>query len=105
MDLGNIDWQLVLSEHAIIRYIAKYASKAEKSLETYHQMLMRLENIENPEDFASKVYKKLLIETIIERDVAAQETCHMLLKLPLVECNRHFFNLNVSRKIFKPIKK
>ena len=66
---------------------------------------MRLAYIENPEDFASKVYKKLLTETIIERDVGAQETCHMLLELPLVECSRCFVNLNVSHKIFKPINK
>ena len=68
-------------------------------------MLILLENIENPEDFASKVYKKLLIEIIIERDVSAQGTCNMLLELPLVECSRCFINLNVSRKIFKPVNK
>ena len=66
-------------------------------------MLMGIENFENPEDFASKVHKKLLIETIIERDVGSQETCHMLPKLPLVECSRFFVNLNASSKIFKPI--
>ena len=75
----NIDWQLVLLAHVVIKYIAKYASKVEKSSETYHQMLTRLADIENPDDFASKVYKKNLTETIIERDVGAQETCHMLL--------------------------
>ena len=92
----NIDWQPVLSAHVVIKYIAKYASKAEKSSKTYHQMLTRLENIENTYNFASKVYKKLLTETIIERDVGAQETCHMLIELPLVECSRKFVNLNVS---------
>ena len=68
-------------------------------------MFMLLENIENPKFFSSKVYKKLLIETIIEKDVGAQETCHMLLELPLVECNRCFVNLNVSHKICKPVNK
>ena len=29
----------------------------------------------------------------------------MFLELPLVECNRHFLNLNVSCKIFKHVKK
>lgn len=102
---ANIDWQPVLSEHAVIRYIAKYVAKAKRNSETYHQMLMCLANIENPDDFASKVYRKLLTETIIERDVRAQATCHMLLELPLVECNRKFVNLNVSQKNFKPVTK
>ena len=91
----NIDWQLVLSAHVVIKYIAKYTSKAEQSSKTYHQMLTRLANIENPEDFTSEVYRKILTETIVERDVGAQETCHMLLELPLVECSRKFVNLNV----------
>ena len=28
---ANIDWQPVLSKHVVIKYIAKYAAKAEKS--------------------------------------------------------------------------
>ena len=59
-------------------------------------MLMRLANIENPNDLASKAYRKFTTETIIERDIGAQETCHMLLELPLVECSRRFCNINVS---------
>ena len=92
-----------MSEHAVIRYIPKYVAKAERNLETYHQMLMCLTNIENPNHFASKVYRKLLTKNIVERDVGAQETCHMLLELSLVECSRNFVNLNVSHKIFKPV--
>ncbi|XP_059071724.1 uncharacterized protein LOC131869345 [Cryptomeria japonica] len=100
---ANIDWQPVLSKHVVIKYIAKYAAKAKKSSETYHQMLMCLANIENRDDLATKAYRKLLNETIIERDVGAQETSHMLLELPLVESSRQFVNLNVSREVFKPV--
>ena len=35
----NIDWQPIMSKHAVIKYIAKYAAKAKRSLETYYQML------------------------------------------------------------------
>ena len=100
---ANVDWQPVLSRHAVMNYIAKYAAKAEKSSETYHQMLVRLANIENPNEAASKAYKRLLTETLIERDIGAQETCHMLLELPLVESSRVFVTLNVSREVFKPV--
>ena len=64
---------------------------------------MRLSNLENLDDLASRAYRKLLTETVIERDIGAQETCHMLLQLPLVECSRNFVNLNVSREVFKPV--
>ncbi|XP_059076947.1 uncharacterized protein LOC131876152 [Cryptomeria japonica] len=98
---ANIDWQPILSKHAVVKYIAKYAAKAEKSSETYHQMLMCLSNMEDPNDLAARAYRRLLTETIIERDIGAQETCHMLLELPLVESSRRFVNLNVSREVFK----
>ncbi|XP_059070553.1 uncharacterized protein LOC131860191 [Cryptomeria japonica] len=100
---ANIDWQPVLSKHAVVKYIAKYAAKAEKSSETYHQMLMSLSNMEDPNDLATRAYRRLLTETIIERDIGAQETCHMLLELPLVESSRRFVNLNVSHEVFKPV--
>lgn len=51
-------------------------------------MLMYLSNLDNPNDLAPRAYRKLLTETVIERDIGAQETCHMLLELPLVECSR-----------------
>ena len=35
----NIDWQPVMSKHVVIKYIAKYAAKAERSSKTYDQML------------------------------------------------------------------
>ena len=86
-----------------MNYIATYVPKVEKSSKTYHQMLVRLANIENPDEAASKAYKRLLTETLIERDIGAQETCHMLLELPLVESSRVFVTLNVSREVFKPV--
>lgn len=99
----NIDWQPIFSKHVVIKYITKYASKVEKSSETYHQMLMRLSNMENPDDIATCAHRTLLIETVIERDIGSQETCHMLLELPLMESSRRFVNLNVSHEVFKSI--
>ena len=64
---------------------------------------MRLSNLKNLDDLASRAYRNLLTEIVIERDIGAQETYHMLLQLLLVECSRNFVNLNVSRKVFKPV--
>ena len=40
----NVDCQPVLSQHDVLKYIAKYASKAEKMFESYHDMLTRIYN-------------------------------------------------------------
>lgn len=68
---ANIDWKPILSKRVVINYIAKYASKAEKGSETFHDMLMRLSTIENPTDLAACAYRCFLCETIVDRDIGA----------------------------------
>ena len=85
-----------------MKYIAKYASKAERRLESYQDMLKRISHVVDFEIPSICAYKKNLAETIVERDIGAQETCHMLLKLPLV-ISSSFVSVNVGRKIFKRV--
>jgi len=66
-------------------------------------MLMRVSSIQNPNEPATCAYKSFLCETIIDRDICAQETCHLLLELPLSECSHRFVVLNVGRKVFKQV--
>ena len=47
--------------------------------------------------------QKFLSETLVDRDIGAQETCHMLQKLPLTICSCTFLSLNVNRKNFKRV--
>jgi len=84
---GNVDFQPVLSRNVVLKYIAKYASKAQKRSKSYHHMLTRISNSIGSEDHALCAYRKFLAETIVYCDIGAQETCHMLLKLPLVVCS------------------
>ena len=100
---ANIDWQPVLSKRVVINYIAKYAAKSEKGSETFHNMLMWVSSIQNPNEPAALAYKSLLCESIVDRDIGAQETCHMLLELPLSECSHRFVVLNVGMKVFKQV--
>ena len=72
----NINWQLVLSKRVVINYIVKYTAKFEKGSETFHNMLMRVSSIQNPNEPVARAYKSLLCESIIDRDIGAQETCH-----------------------------
>ena len=49
-------------------------------------------------------YRSLLSETIVDMDIGAQDTCHMLLELLLCECSCRFMVLNVSgMKVFKRV--
>ncbi len=50
---------------------------------------------------ALKVVQKLLINSVGERDFSAQETCHLLLQLPLIKSTRDFtiLSLDGSRQV------
>ncbi|KAH9305362.1 hypothetical protein KI387_009766 [Taxus chinensis] len=100
---ANVDCQPVLSRHAVLKYIAKYASKAEQRSETYHQMLSRFSRDADADSPAHIAIRKMLTESIVEHDISAQETCHMLQKMPLVMCSRPFVSLNVGKKILRRV--
>ena len=94
---ANVDCQPVLSINAVLKYIAKYASKAEHKSETYHSMLSRISTncaSDRPVAFA---FRKMLTDSLVERDIGAQETSHLLLKLPLSICSRTFVSLSVHK--------
>ena len=99
---SNVDFQPILSRHAVLKYIAKYASKSERISENYQDMLTRISNVVDSDIPSICAYKIFLAKTIVERDIGAQETCHMLLKLPLVIFSI-FVSINVGRKIFKRV--
>ncbi|KAH9307979.1 hypothetical protein KI387_035890, partial [Taxus chinensis] len=102
---ANVDCQPVLSRHAVLKYIAKYASKAEQRSETYHQMLSRVSRDADADSPAHITIRKMLTESVVEHDISAQETCHMLQKMPLVMCSRPFVPLNVGKKILRRVVK
>src|SRR5205085_1455743 len=45
-----------------------------------------------------KAFQKLLIHTVGERDFSSQETCHLLLQLPLYHSSRNFVSLNLNKE-------
>ena len=48
------------------------------------------------DDYALKAVHRLLTNSIGERDYSAQETCHLLLQLPLVMSSREFVYLSLD---------
>lgn len=83
---ANVYCQLVTSKKFVLNYISKYASKTEIKSKSYSDILKRIANIDSSEEKALLAYQKIMMNIIINRDIGAQESCHMLRKLPLVTC-------------------
>ena len=82
---GNIDISPVLSKTAAINYISKYASKAETMSTELDKTILDLTNDMLDTDGIQLVIAKTLNKFCIERDFSAQEACHQILGLPIVE--------------------
>src|SRR5947208_15174026 len=84
--------------NAAIQYISKYASKSESCSAAFSVLLTRILNASNPNDSSLSVFQGLLLHTVAERDISAQETCHLLLGLPLYHSSRQFVSLNLNKQ-------
>jgi len=95
---ANVDLKPVLSIHTALQYISKYASKAESGLEAFSDILNRILNESQPKNPIITSVQKLLLHSVGERDIFAQETCHILLGLPLYHSSRQFVFLNINKE-------
>ena len=93
---ANVDMQYCVSRHKVIEYCAKYATKSEprsKSLKSIYSSIVR--DLKES-DKSLRVVQKLLVNTVGERDYSAQETCHLLLQIPLYIASRDFVVLSLD---------
>jgi hypothetical protein len=88
----------ILSIDAALRYVSKYASKSEPRFLTFSDILLRIIDTADPSNSSLKAIQGLLLHTVAERDISAQETCHLLLGLPLYRCSRQFVSLNLNKE-------
>ena len=95
----NVNLKLILSIHAALQYISKYASKAELQLEAFSDVLNWILNESKLEDQILALVQRLLLSSVAERDISAQETCHILLSLPLYHSSQQFVFLNLNKKV------
>lgn len=86
-----------------MKYIAKYASKAERRSEIYHEMLAVVAGGSGSKAPVLFAYRRFLVQMLVLCDIGAQGTCHLLLKLPLVIYSRKFFSLNVRKKVYQRV--
>ena len=100
---GNIDVSPVLSKDAAVNYISKYAAKAESMSSELDKIMFEYAREEPNDGGIQSIVTKRLTRLLIERDFSAQEACHQLLHIPMVECSRTFdsitlpINLTVTR--------
>jgi len=68
---ANVDLKPVLSIHATLQYISKYASKAEPQSMAFSEIFNKILNNSNPKDHSLTSIQKLPLNSIIERDILA----------------------------------
>src|SRR5688572_13541819 len=64
-------------------------------------MLKNIAYNSNPNDTPLSVFQRFLLQTIAKRDISAQETCHILLGIPLYHSSRQFVILNLNKESFQ----
>ena len=102
---ANVDMQFVVSRQRVLNYLAKYATKSEprsKMLKSLYRAIMKSCMADGT---PLKVAQKLLINSVGDRDYSAQETCHLLLQLPLhkASCDFVILSLDDSREVWRKV--
>ena len=93
---ANVDMQYCLSRQKVIEYVVKYAAKSEPRSEPLKKIYKGIVQTLKDDDRPLKAVQKLLLNSVGERDFSAQETCHLLLQLPLIMCSREFVILSLD---------
>ena len=98
---ANVDLQYIVSRQKVTKYVAKYATKSEPMSKALQEVYRSIMKSVNDDGTPLKVVQKLLTSTVGERDFSAQETCHLLLMLPMVRASRDFviLSLDGSRQV------
>ena len=85
-----------LSRHRVVEYCAKYATKCEPRSQPLKEVFTNIVRSLKDDNTSLKAVQKLLINSVSERDYSAQETCHLLLQLPMFRASRHFIMLSLD---------
>lgn len=92
---ANTDFTPIVSNESVLNYIAKYASKSEKSSESYQDLAKRIAANRNPDTTPQSIIKKIILSSVSERDYSAQEVAHILMGWPLFKSSRSIVSLIV----------
>ena len=84
---GNINISPVFGVDAVINYIRKYVSKAESISKELDKIMLAMATESEETEGIGSIIARTLNKFCIERDFSAQEACHQLLSMPMVECS------------------
>ncbi len=93
---ANVDIQYCVSRHKVVEYCTKYATKCEPRSQSLKDLYTHIVRGLRDDNRSLKAIQKLLINTVGERDYSAQETCHLLLQLPMYKASRDFIVLSLD---------
>ena len=93
---ANVDMQYCVSRRRVVEYCAKYATKCEPRSNTLKDIFSSIVKTLSDDNPSLKAVQKLLINSVAERDFSAQETCHLLLQLPMFRASRDFIVLSLD---------
>ena len=93
---ANVDMQYCVSRHKVIEYCAKYATKSEPRSQPLKEIFTTIVRSLKDDSTSLKAVQKLLINSVGERDYSVQETCHILLQLPMFRASRDVVVLSLD---------
>ena len=93
---ANVDMQYIVSRHRVLQYCSKYVIKSEPRSQSLKEIFTTIVRSLREGNTSLKAVQKLLINTVGERDYSAQETCHLLLQLPMFKTSRDFIILSLD---------
>ena len=80
----------------VIEYCTKYVTKSEPRSQSLKEVFTSIVHSLKEGNKSLKAVQKLLINSVGERDYSAQETCHILLQLPMFKASRDFIVLSLD---------
>ena len=93
---ANVDMQYIVSRQRVLQYCSKYVTKSEPRSQSLKEIFTSIVRSLQQGNTSLKAVQKLLINTVGERDYSAQETCHLLLQLPMFKASRDFIILSLD---------
>lgn len=100
---ANIDVTPIVSVEAVVRYIAKYASKHEPLSNAMEEMRQHLTRIQTENRTTTSLVQSILLKQCAMRDYCSQETYWIIAGHPFFESSRRFQTLHLSRNAHIPL--
>ena len=88
--------QYIVSRQRVLQYCTKYLTKSEPRSQSLKDLFTTIIHSLKDSNTSLKAVQKLLMNTVGERDYSAQETCHLLLQLPMFRVSQDFIILSLD---------